>query len=453
MKTRSSVFCYLTKTRKKLIIGMGVATVAVALSCGVFTPVAFAEDTKTIEFNDKRLCEVVYNQLRNQGLSYAPYNCSSVPYYATMNVSEIPSVVRLSNTDGVITDLTGIENFTNLEFFATKGAVTDFTPLQNMTNLTYLAVSEHQVSDLTPLSGLIKLYHLELSPRYSSSVNGQISDISPLANMTELTELYLQGHKITDLSPLANATKMENLLLSNNQITDLSPLSGMANLFGLLIDDNEVSDLEPLANLKNLHTVFFANNHVSDILPIVETNLMPSHMYGEFFRAQGQTTSDTTTSETYVMPSLYQALAGPLDHTPQAGWVRYLRYGDNLSFENAVLNDDKKSITILDTTKPAVIRVNESDDYNTGAYLAFASIHTVTYVEEVVEPEVSEPTTGPDGVADDEEYVAVPDTGGYGEDGQREQGAAAVFDSIVAIAIAGGIGVVLYMFCRGYGRR
>ena len=46
---------------------MGVATVAVALSCGVFTPVAFAEDTKTIEFNDKRLCEVVYNQLRNQG--------------------------------------------------------------------------------------------------------------------------------------------------------------------------------------------------------------------------------------------------------------------------------------------------------------------------------------------------------------------------------------------------
>lgn len=80
---------------------------------------------------------------------------------------------------------------------------------------------------------------------------GTISDLTPLADMPNLTELYLCTQQISDLSPL-EGLPLEALYLSDNQITDLSPLRGCTKLHTLFIGGNPLYDLSPLASLTGL---------------------------------------------------------------------------------------------------------------------------------------------------------------------------------------------------------
>ncbi|MFC4223724.1 leucine-rich repeat domain-containing protein, partial [Lysinibacter cavernae] len=51
------------------------------------------------------------------------------------------------------------------------------------------------------------------------------TDLTPLAELTNLDWLDLSGTPITDLTPLAELTNLDWLDLSGTPITDLSPLA------------------------------------------------------------------------------------------------------------------------------------------------------------------------------------------------------------------------------------
>mgnify|MGYP001791602630 FL=1 len=70
----------------------------------------------------------------------------------------------------------------------------------------------------------------------------KISDLSPLAQLTNLTELYLSYNKISDLSPLARLTNLNFLFLESNQIKDLSPLSRLTHLTWLIVGGNPINN-------------------------------------------------------------------------------------------------------------------------------------------------------------------------------------------------------------------
>jgi Leucine-rich repeat (LRR) protein len=70
--------------------------------------------------------------------------------------------------------------------------------------------------------------------------------LAPLAGLTFLTWLDLDGNNITDLAPLAGLTSMSVLFLGGNQIDDLTPISGLTSLGFLFADENSISDLSPL---------------------------------------------------------------------------------------------------------------------------------------------------------------------------------------------------------------
>lgn len=55
----------------------------------------------------------------------------------------------------------------------------------------------------------------------------QISDISPLSALIKLTELDLHDNKISDISPLSLLTNLTVLDLRENQISDFSPIAGL----------------------------------------------------------------------------------------------------------------------------------------------------------------------------------------------------------------------------------
>ena len=117
--------------------------------------------------------------------------------------------------------------------------ISDISPLASLSNLTKLNLGGNEISDISPLASLTNLGALDL-------VNNQISEVSPLASLSNLASLNLRGNQISDISPLASLSNLTKLNLGGNQISDISPLASLPNLTELDLRENRISDLSPL---------------------------------------------------------------------------------------------------------------------------------------------------------------------------------------------------------------
>jgi Leucine-rich repeat (LRR) protein len=100
--------------------------------------------------------------------------------------------------------------------------------------------------------------------------DNKISDISPLAGLVNLEELYISNNQISDIRPLAGLKKLKVLQLHHNKITDISPLSGLTNLSELDISYNQIKDLRPLTGLSNVGSYLTLENNPFNIYPCVD---------------------------------------------------------------------------------------------------------------------------------------------------------------------------------------
>ena len=75
------------------------------------------------------------------------------------------------------------------------------------------------------------------------------SDISPLKDLQNLEELYVDETQVVDLSPLKDLQNLEELDLSKTAVSDLSPLKDLQNLAQLDIHSTQVNDLTPLKKI------------------------------------------------------------------------------------------------------------------------------------------------------------------------------------------------------------
>ncbi len=82
--------------------------------------------------------------------------------------------------------------------------------------------------------------------------------------LKKLRVLDLSSHKISDLSPLAQLTNLTELYLSYNRIKDLSPLARLTNLNFLFLESNQISDLSPLSRLTKLNWLFLGGNPINN---------------------------------------------------------------------------------------------------------------------------------------------------------------------------------------------
>ena len=153
-----------------------------------------------------------------------------------------------------IADLTGLEHAVNLRGLNLgvsypdgkwrNNPISNVLPLASLTNLRMLSLDNTAVSDISPLASLTNLTRLYLG-------GTAVSDISPLASLTNLWKLYLSGTAVSDISPLASLTNLEWLGLSGTAV-DVSSLASLTNLTRLYLGGTAVSDISPLANLANL---------------------------------------------------------------------------------------------------------------------------------------------------------------------------------------------------------
>ena len=193
---------------------------------------------------------------------------------ATISVADMLTLIIFIAPNGNLSDLTGLEAATNLtlldlgaeyvaEDFINSNSISDLSPLAGLTNLTDLWLQNNSISDISAVIGLTNLEFLYLG-------NNSISDVSPIAGLTNLTILWLDRNTISDISPIAGLTNLTILWLDDNSISDISALAGLTNLTELWLYSNFISDISALAGLTNLTELWLQNNSISDLSPLVE---------------------------------------------------------------------------------------------------------------------------------------------------------------------------------------
>ena len=195
------------------------------------------------------------------------------------------NLISLDVADNQISDISPLAGLIGLrELRINANPISDISLLKDFTNLTYLRFHGTLVSDLSPIAGLINLeglifesdYVSDLSPlvglinlkHFGAGWGHSVSDLSFLASFTKLETITLNAGKLSDLTPLAGLTGLKELHFQDNDISDISPLAGLTGLTRMNLGDNNISDISPLAGLTNLKWLVIHRNEISDISPL-----------------------------------------------------------------------------------------------------------------------------------------------------------------------------------------
>ena len=230
------------RAESTLTLGTNLGTNTVSVSAaGVEGTVTFYAVGETpVDITDPNLRAAI-----EQALGKAPG--------AEITVQEMATLIQLEARNVNISDLTGLEAATNLTGLY-LGA--DWVEAERR------YINSNSVSNLSPLAGLTKLTELLL--HYNA-----ITDISPLVGLTNLTFLWLEGNNITNIASVAGLTNLTRLDFGRNSISDISAVAKLTHLTSLWFWGNSISDITPVTGLTNLTQLGLWNNNISDLSPLV----------------------------------------------------------------------------------------------------------------------------------------------------------------------------------------
>jgi len=155
-----------------------------------------------------------------------------------------------------IKDISPLKNLTDMTFVVLPVTVQNYSPISNWTKLERLAYSTRIKGDMAMLKKLTKLKVLE--------INGDSYNYHYLANLKEMESLRISNCDFHDLSLLKDATKLKKLELFSTEISNLSPIGNMSQLEELYIVGFRGKDFTPLTKLKKLQRAnLYAENITS----------------------------------------------------------------------------------------------------------------------------------------------------------------------------------------------
>ncbi|MBC1528685.1 LPXTG cell wall anchor domain-containing protein [Listeria seeligeri] len=108
-----------------------------------------------------------------------------------------------------------------------------------------------------------------LANAIANNLNVSVDTIVTQQILADISTFSMQSHEVSNLEGLEYLTGANSIdLYGGKNITDLSPLSGLNNLTNLDIAFNNVTDLSPIANLNNLYSFSATGNSINDISPL-----------------------------------------------------------------------------------------------------------------------------------------------------------------------------------------
>ena len=226
--------------------------------------------------------EVVF--IPDANLAAAIREALGLPPGAAITSDALRKLTALDAGGRGIADLTGLEYAVNLTGLNLVGGwidnewhrnpISNVSPLASLTNLETLNLTATAVSDVSALENLTNLADLDLTAT-------AVSDVSGLEHAVNLERLNLNSTDVSDVSPLANLTNLEMLILGYTAVSDVSPLANLTNLRFLGLEDAGVSDVSSLARLTNLQTLDLNGTDVSDVSSLARlTNLQTLDLNG-----------------------------------------------------------------------------------------------------------------------------------------------------------------------------
>ena len=170
-----------------------------------------------------------------------------IVYLTEANKKAIEAVTSLNIEGKNLTDISGIEYFTQLtSLYCGKNQLTAL-PVKNLTQLTTLSCFGNQLTAL-PVENLTQLTTLSCS-------NNQLTAL-PVENLTQLTELNCGTNLLTELD-IEKLTQLKNLYCNNNQLTSL-PVRKLNNLNVLNCCDNRLTELD-ITSVTSLNSLYCGN--------------------------------------------------------------------------------------------------------------------------------------------------------------------------------------------------
>ena len=231
------------------------------------------EQDKVVEIEDAKLLKVIN---KNLGKNRADNQ--------KVTVEEMESLTELSiflKEDGsadfsesakysILGKPTSLKGTKDFKFAVTRG-MKSIKGLEYAKNLKKLKLNENEISDISPLKNLTKLEYLEIQ-------RNRIVDVNPLKNLTNLKFLKLYNNLIEDIAPLSNLTNLTGLDLHYNVtvggdeshkiiskgITDISTLKNLKKLEFLDISANRIEDISILKNFDKIKDLDFSGNRVKN---------------------------------------------------------------------------------------------------------------------------------------------------------------------------------------------
>lgn len=212
---------------------------------------------------------------------------------ASITANEIAGVGETRGLDEVVKDspdinsLTGLEHATNLvrvdigrnrirhppSSRTTANTLSDLSPLTNLSKLTTLGFNTHRITDLSPLATLSALEDLVLTS------NSELADLSPLENLTSLKRVYVDRCSITDITAIGTLTNLRVLRIGVNwNLRDISPLANLSNLRDLRMNSTAITQeglsavlpalegaREPVSGITYWASLDITNTEISDL--------------------------------------------------------------------------------------------------------------------------------------------------------------------------------------------
>lgn len=148
------------------------------------------------------------------------------------------------------------------EIYWSASISNNLSVLSELDNLTELTLSSTGLNDISPLTSLTNLTYLDIT------VNKEITNLDVVSQLPNLECLIADLVDLDSLDELGNISDMEKLVelsLEYNNLTDISELNKLPNLEVLNLGSNEIVDISVLSDLTKLKDLSISFNNIVDI--------------------------------------------------------------------------------------------------------------------------------------------------------------------------------------------
>ncbi len=177
----------------------------------------------------------------------------------------------------MLRDLTPLAQLHGVRHLSIKGnRISDLTPLRELTELQVLEIDGNQITTTAPLAALqqrglqILGAHRQLTNFAATAFLRLCQDPKlPADALTTVRAIFFKTQSSDCATANERLLSMQTLTLNNRHLSDLTPLADLQQITALNLSGNDqLSDVSPLAGLERLETLDLTGTKVVDLSPL-----------------------------------------------------------------------------------------------------------------------------------------------------------------------------------------